>query len=108
MATSSRCCGLRKQHGLLTMLHAENGDVIDLLVAEALAAGHTPPEWHSRTRPAWGAVEAVLRSAALAAQAGAPLYIVHMNVAGEVDMLHYARQQGSAGDGRDLPAVSIL
>jgi dihydropyrimidinase len=87
-----RVLRLAREHGMLTMLHAENGDVIDILVAEALAAGHTQPEWHARTRPAWGAVEAVLRSAALAAQANAPLYIVHMNAAGEVDMLQYARQ----------------
>lgn len=85
---------LAKEHNLLTMLHAENGDVIDLLVAEAMAAGHTTPEWHARTRPAWGAVEAVFRAAALAAQAEAPLYIVHMNVAGEVDQLQYAREHG--------------
>ena len=83
---------IARQHGLLTMLHAENGDVIDLLVAEALAAGHTSPEWHAHTRPAWGAVEAGLRASSLAAQAGAPLYIVHMNAAGEVDMLKYARE----------------
>jgi dihydropyrimidinase len=80
--------------GIVTLLHAENGDVIDILVAEALAAGNTSPEWHSRTRPAWGAVEATLRGAALAAQAGAPMYIVHMNAAGEVDQLQYARQRG--------------
>jgi dihydropyrimidinase len=94
---------IAKDHGLITMLHAENGDVIDLLVAEALAAGHTSPEWHSRTRPAWGAVEAVLRSAALAAQAGAPLYVVHMNVAGEVDMLQYARHRGLPVMGETCP-----
>ena len=94
---------LARQHGMLTMLHAENGDVIDLLVAEALAEGHTSAEWHSRTRPAWGAVEAVLRSAALAAQAGAPLYVVHMNAAGEVDMLRYARQQGLPIMGETCP-----
>ena len=80
--------------GLLTMLHAENGDVIEQLTADALAAGHTTPEWHARTRPAWGVVEATLRGAALAAQAGAPLYVVHMNAAGEVDQLAYARKQG--------------
>jgi dihydropyrimidinase len=83
---------LAKENQLLTMLHAENGDVIDILIAEALAAGHTSPEWHAKTRPAWGAVEAVLRASALAAQADAPLYIVHMNVAGEVDQLAYARE----------------
>jgi dihydropyrimidinase len=86
------------RHGMLTMLHAENGDVIDVLVAEALAAGHTSPEWHARTRPAWGEVEAALRGIALAAQADAPLYIVHMNVAGELDQLRYGR-------GRRLPIM---
>jgi dihydropyrimidinase len=84
---------IARQHGILTLLHAENGDVIELLVAEALAAGHRTPEWHARTRPAWGAVEATLRGIALAAQAGAPLYIVHMNAAGEVDMLRYAQER---------------
>jgi dihydropyrimidinase len=90
--------------GMLTMLHAENGDVIDTLIAEALAEGHKTPEWHARTRPAWGAVEAVMRGSALAAQAGkAPLYIVHMNAAGEVDMLHYARQHGLPIMGETCP-----
>ncbi len=92
-----------RKHGLLTMLHAENGDVIEVLVAEALAEGHTSPAWHGRTRPAWGAVEAVLRGASLAAQAEAPLYVVHMNAGGEVDMLEYARRQGLAVMGETCP-----
>lgn len=91
------------EYGMLTMLHAENGDLIDLLVGEALAAGHTSPEWHAHTRPAWGAVEAVLRSASLAAQAKAPLYVVHMNAGGEVDMLQYARQKGLPVMGETCP-----
>ncbi len=95
---------IAREHGFLTMLHAENGDVIDLLVAEALAAGHMSPPWHARTRPAWGAVEAVLRASALSAQAGnAPLYIVHMNVGGEVDQLAYARRHGLAVMGETCP-----
>jgi len=85
---------IARDSGILTMLHVENGDVIDILVHEALKNGHTDPYWHARTRPAWGAVEAGLRVSALAAQADTPLYIVHMNVAGEVDQLAYARQQG--------------
>ena len=94
---------IARQHNILTLVHAENGDMIELLVAEALEAGHTSPEWHARTRPAWGAVEASLRSSALAAQAGAPLYIVHMNAGGEVDMLEYARQQGLPVMGETCP-----
>ena len=92
-----------KKYNLLTMLHAENGDMIDILTSEALAAGHTTPEWHAITRPAWGAVEAVLRGAALSAQAEAPLYIVHMNVAGEVDQLRYAREHGLNVMGETCP-----
>lgn len=94
---------LAGEHGMLTMLHAENGDLIELLVAEALTAGHTAPEWHAYTRPAWGAVEAAMRGFALAAQAKAPLYLVHMNVGGEVDMLQYARQRGLPVMGETCP-----
>ncbi len=91
------------RHGILTMLHAENGDVIETLVAEALAAGHTEPVWHARTRPGWGAVEAVLRGAALAAQANAPLYIVHMNTAGGAEQLAYAKERGAPVYGETCP-----
>ena len=91
------------EHGMLTMMHAENGDVIDVLVEEALHAGHTEPIWHASTRPAWGAVEAVLRGAALAAQADAPLYIVHMNTAGGIDQLQYARERGVKVMGETCP-----
>ncbi len=91
------------KHGMLAMLHAENGDVIDILVAQALAAGQTEPIWHARTRPAWGGVDAVLRGSALAAQAGARLYIVHMNNAGELDQLNYARAHGVQVMGETCP-----
>ena len=67
-----RAMRIARDNGMLVMLHAENGDVIETMVAEALAAGKTSPEWHARTRPAWGAVEATLRAASLAAQADAP------------------------------------
>ena len=92
-----------KELGLLTMMHAENGDVIDLLVSEALAQGKTSPVWHAHTRPAWGAVESVLRGEALAAQADAMLYIVHMNVGGEVDQLQYGREKGLRVMGETCP-----
>jgi dihydropyrimidinase len=92
-----------RDNGMLVMLHAENGDMIDLLVDEALAAGHRTPEWHSKTRPAWGAVESAMRAFALAASADAPLYLVHMNAAGEVDMLKYAREHGVKAMGETCP-----
>ncbi len=94
---------IAKELGMLVMAHCENGDVIETLVAEALAAGHTSPEWHALTRPAWGAAESILRLVGMAAVAEAPLYIVHMNTAGGVDMLQYARQHGLPVMGETCP-----
>ena len=91
------------ENGMLTMLHAENGDVIEILTTEALAAGHSAPEWHAHTRPAWGAVEAVLRGIALAEQAQAPLYVVHVNTAGGLDQIRYGRERGVKVMGETCP-----
>ncbi len=98
-----RALRVARDNGMLVMLHAENGDVIEQLVTDALKSGHWQPEWHAKTRPAWGAVEATLRACALAAQADAPLYVVHMNAAGEVDMLRYARERGVKVMGETCP-----
>jgi dihydropyrimidinase len=89
--------------GMLSLLHAENGDVIEILTAEAVQAGHTTPEWHAHTRPAWGAIESVLRGIALAQQAGSPLYIVHVNTSGGVDQIRYARERGLPIMGETCP-----
>ena len=98
-----RALRIAGENGMLVMAHCENGDVIEALIAEALNDGHLTPDWHAKTRPAWGAVDATLRACSLAAQAGAPVYIVHMNAAGEVDMLKYARQHGVQAMGETCP-----
>ena len=94
---------LAKENGMLVMVHCENGDVIETLILEALTAGHTSPEWHALTRPAWGAVEATLRMCAMSQQADAPVYIVHMNSGGEADMLKYSRERGLKVMGETCP-----
>ena len=94
---------IAKENGMLVMAHCENGDVIETLITDALNAGHLTPEYHALTRPAWGAVEATLHMAAMAEQADAPVYIVHMNVGGEVDMLKYARERGVKVMGETCP-----
>jgi len=94
---------IARDNGMLVMVHAENGDVIDILVEEALAAGHTTPEWHALTRPALGAVESVFRTISLAAMAEAPVYIVHMNTKGGVEHVRWARQKGLPVMGETCP-----
>src|ERR1700710_29481 len=39
------------ENGALMMMHAENGSVIDVLVEQAVAAGHTSPLKHGLPRP---------------------------------------------------------
>jgi dihydropyrimidinase len=80
--------------GMLIMVHAENGDAIDVLVKDAVAKKHLTPEWHALTRPAWAEAEATMRAVALAGMAGAPLYVVHVTNAMAVDQLAYGRARG--------------
>ena len=44
MAEILRVMRIARENGLLTMLHAENGDMIELLVKEALENKHTYPD----------------------------------------------------------------
>src|SRR5215213_1597304 len=44
--TLFRTMEVAAETGALVMVHAENGDAIDVLVKEALAAGHIEPHWH--------------------------------------------------------------
>ena len=94
---------IARDNGMLVMAHCENGDVIETLTEQAVAAGRTTPEWHALTRPGWGAVESTLRIAGMAGAADASAYIVHMNMAGEVDMLKYARERGVKVMGETCP-----
>jgi len=80
--------------GMMVMVHAENGDVIDVLVKDALAKGHRTPEWHALTRPPWAEAEATMRATALAGIAGAPLYVVHVTNGLAVDQIAYGRARG--------------
>ncbi|MBI3764437.1 MAG: dihydropyrimidinase [Chloroflexi bacterium] len=80
--------------GMMVMVHAENGDVVDTLVKDALAKGNLTPEWHALTRPDWAEAEATMRAVALAGMAGAPLYVVHVTCAKAVDQIAYGRARG--------------
>jgi dihydropyrimidinase len=80
--------------GALVMVHAENGDVIDVLVKEALAAGNTAPLYHALTRPPEAEGEATNRAIQLARLARAPLYVVHVTCKESVEPIARARDKG--------------
>jgi dihydropyrimidinase len=80
--------------GALTMVHAENGDVVDLLVKRALHAGQTDAIHHALTRPEFVEAEATSRAARLAEYAGASLFVVHVTCAAAAAEIQAAQQRG--------------
>jgi len=82
------------QTGALVMVHAENGDVIDVLVKQALEAGNTDPLYHALTRPPEAEGEATNRAIQLAHLADAPLYVVHVTCREAVEPIARARDAG--------------
>ena len=92
--TLFRTMEVAAETGALVMVHAENGDAIDVLVKQALAAGNTAPHFHALTRPPELEGEATNRAIQLARIAGAPLYVVHVSCKEAVDPIARAREQG--------------
>jgi dihydropyrimidinase len=80
--------------GALIMVHAENGDAIDVIVKQAVAEGKSEPIWHARTRPMETEAEATNRAVQLARVAGAPLYVVHVSCQPAVEPIAFAREKG--------------
>jgi dihydropyrimidinase len=92
--TLFRSMGVAAGSGALVMVHAENGDAIDVLVHKALAEGHTEPNWHALTRPPETEGEATNRAIQLARVAGCPLYVVHVSCREAVEPIATARAKG--------------
>jgi dihydropyrimidinase len=79
----------------LTMVHAENGDIVDLLVKRALARGDTGAIYHALTRPEYVEAEATGRAATIAEHIGAPLFVVHVTCAAAAAEIDAAQQRGA-------------
>ncbi|WP_203364304.1 dihydropyrimidinase [Bacillus sp. REN10] len=97
-----------KEHGALVMVHAENGDVIDYLVKEALKNEQTDPIYHALTRPPEVEGEATGRAAQLTGLANSQLYVVHVSCAEAVEKIAAARQKGYQVWGETCPQYLVL
>ena len=107
-ATSARVLKRTAANGGTVLLHAEDGAAIEANVRRALAEGHTAPKYHALTRPARTETDAVRRAIAMAAEARAPLYIVHVSAAETVDEIAAARARGAAVWGETCPQYLLL
>jgi dihydropyrimidinase len=82
------------QHGMIVMVHAENGDVEAALTPALLAAGKTDPRYHANSRPPEIEGEATNRAVVMAGLTGCALYVVHMTCEPAVEALRRGRALG--------------
>ncbi len=94
--------------GMLTMMHAENGPVIDVLAEQLVAQGKTDPYWHGVARAWEMEEEATHRAIMLSKLTGAPLYVVHVSAKQAVAQLAWARDNGQNVFGETCPQYLYL
>ncbi len=103
-ASFARC----KELGALPMVHAENGDVVDLLQKKMIDMGITGPEGHALSRPPEVEGEAANRAIMIADAVGTPLYIVHVSCEQAHEAIRRARQKGMRVYGEPLAQFLVL
>ena len=107
-ATIFRALSQTAKNGALICMHAENGSVIDVIIARALAEGKTAPVYHALTRPPRAEAEAVHRAIAMAEIAGAPVYIVHLSSEDALHEVREARDRGVPAFAETCPQYLLL
>jgi dihydropyrimidinase len=107
-ATIFRAMSVASEHGGLICMHAENGVVIDEIVARAFAEGKTAPKYHALTRPTKAEAEGVHRAIALAEMAGSPVYIVHLSCYDALKKVKEARDLGVPAFAETCPQYLFL
>ncbi len=103
-----RAMQVSRQTGLLTMMHAENGPVIDVLAEQLVAEGKTDPYFHGIARAWQMEEEATHRAIMIANLTGAPLYVVHVSAKQAVEQLAAARDKGQNVFGETCPQYLYL
>ncbi|WP_118137818.1 dihydropyrimidinase [Oceanicella sp. SM1341] len=84
-----------KAHGALTMVHAENNDMVKWMNRRLAEAGLTDPKYHAISRPALAEEEAINRAVSLAKLVDAPLFIVHVSTPGGAAIVQRERLAGT-------------
>ena len=107
-ATIFKALSRTAKNGALICMHAENGSVIDVIVAKALAEGKTAPIYHALTRPTRAEAEAVHRAIAMAEIAGTPVYIVHLSSEDALNEVREARDRGVPAFAETCPQYLLL
>jgi dihydropyrimidinase len=94
--------------GALACVHAENGEVIDLLVRRLSAEGKTTARSVAAGRPPELEGESVGRVIALAELAKAPVYLTNLSSAHAMEKVKAARDRGQAVYAETCPHYLVL
>lgn len=94
--------------GALAMVHAENGNAIDHLEQQLIAAGKTSAEHYLASRPSVLEAEATSRAVVLAQIARCPLYVVHISCPEAVVVTTRAKAEGQPVFAETCPHYLVL
>jgi dihydropyrimidinase len=83
------------RHGHVVQVHCEEGQIIEGLVAAALAVGRTGARVFAQTRPPEAEATAVALALGTAGITGATLYLTHLSCSQACDQVRLARRRGS-------------
>ncbi|CAN5600803.1 dihydropyrimidinase [soil metagenome] len=82
------------RHGGMLEVHCEDRAALEANTARLLAEGRTAPRHHADSRPPVVEADGTRRAIAMAEQAGAPLYVVHLSCAAALDEVRAGRARG--------------
>ncbi|WP_418565363.1 dihydropyrimidinase [Pyramidobacter piscolens] len=85
---------IARDYGVTMLVHAENGDIINVLQKQLVAAGKTDPVYHYYSRPPLVETEATQRAIALSELAESPLFVVHVSTRGAMEAIRDAYNRG--------------
>jgi len=99
---------LARAHGAMTMVHAENDDVISWISERLLTRGYTEPKFHAVSHAQIAESEASRRAIDLARLVDARLLIVHVSAPEAAQAILNARNQGLPIYGETCPQYLFL
>ncbi|MBT6274994.1 MAG: dihydropyrimidinase [Chromatiales bacterium] len=97
-----------RRYGAMTMVHAENNDVINWMTERLLAGGHSAPKYHAMSHARIAESEAANRAISMAELVDTPMLIVHVSTSEAAQSIRHARGRGLKIYGETCPQYLFL